>query len=1357
MKQFTSFSMLMAMVLITSVSLIGCQKKRSAKLGDGEGRFSESVSKYDGKVFKLETLEPKGKGGIISTSESFEVDVNTKKMKTFPAVNYKTDVEIISDVLILGKPNTKNIYEIHYKLTNSHLVVSKVAPEDYIPFQEKTYADTLSDGRLSVPLFGYPIVAKVVREIVKNDRNENTSRITERSVTDIAQAQYVQIDFTRGQIFDAVKKIDTFPVSYFTGDKGDVEWYFASTILNTPDKSAGNIGWSSAMSFMGVSENILKFQRVQNGLEGVSLALDSKAKDNSGNYKKIVMLPGVYKEFKVEKDGRFKQLRESQESNDRISWQKTEYIELDLARIAAPLLTSRLSHDEKDQSLVGLEVSGMKLVELVVQDDFFTFIVENMKSNIRIQLAFRKKPVASDYKPLVYHAEDNKLFGLMNTRTNMFQDYRIRRDEDYAKLYKVSRFHPNKNNEIVYHLSKSTQDSMIPSAQKAVDSWNRVFERETGIKVRLVTQPKVNTGDIRFNVLNFIDTKTTEMGLGGFGPTITDNDTGEIISATSTMHVNTYRTILISTIRQYVLGQTGAIPNYFSSISSHSTSSLISSTRKFLVDKFGQDVDKNKNWNDKLSFLKDNKLKFYNQIKHPELKSNALSTIQAIPEQPVMTVPDNVELSIKKYCPEVFTYVQQLSQSKRQHDENELVVIENCAEKMLGDAIVSTIVHEMGHNFGLRHNFAGSSDFKNFPKDSNGKIRAYTSSVMDYIPSNFEDLAEPGPYDVAAIKYAYAGVVKLNNSHNFKIKHRNKSLRENLNGRLELLNNYKFCDEYDAYYFNNDPMCQAHDIGWTPELSIRNSMKEVNKAFTAGTNKFDKSISASAEDVPYYMYHYANSMLNHYNFWRTKLAEFMNQEKVHLVGVDTGSYAEILDRMSKHPTYGKIYQTYKAPKYNSEGKLIESSLIDQMYGFMTRYVFLPDQYCLFETSNKELDFVEFNQFRKKVFSSSKVSIKSCSDQAALQVLEKENTRFITQFGYSASNIRFDLSDNSEYNTIHGVQSYDVVSSLPARDLMSALVTMRSTLSLRGSEMGLVPSFLDEPDYRADWFNRFFARITDGVSTREILSSQPQLAQTLKKQNLLEKFVQKNSLQLFRSEKQLYDRGMLYTFIGLQVPGFNTVSPDSRISEINGSLAQQGSGGVPLEVGYEYIPGGPIAEKVAKLYTRNRILDGSDPKSFIDFIKSLELPETNVELSKLSVKELNEKFEKIDSAIKSITGDNSSQAKQITEILLAWFPEIIDLSEDFQAYSQKMNQELNQDPVKMKSLEGLSGEERAKKMQELVKPYLDASASKILSKFKPFSMEQKIKDIELLIKTRKKQSEELSSQQDLFLRFMIKNW
>ncbi len=87
----------------------------------------------------------------------------------------------------------------------------------------------------------------------------------------------------------------------------------------------------------------------------------------------------------------------------------------------------------------------------------------------------------------------------------------------------------------------------------------------------------------------------------------------------------------------------------------------------------------------------------------------------------------------------------------------------------IDDAIISTILHETGHDLGMQHNFIGSAAYtaRELQDPSFTARYGITSTVMEYAPLNlwpkqygqgayYEDVL--GPYDYFAMKYAYAPI-----------------------------------------------------------------------------------------------------------------------------------------------------------------------------------------------------------------------------------------------------------------------------------------------------------------------------------------------------------------------------------------------------------------------------------------------------------------------------------------------------------------------------------------------------------------------------------------------------------------------
>ncbi len=82
--------------------------------------------------------------------------------------------------------------------------------------------------------------------------------------------------------------------------------------------------------------------------------------------------------------------------------------------------------------------------------------------------------------------------------------------------------------------------------------------------------------------------------------------------------------------------------------------------------------------------------------------------------------------------------------------------------------------HELGHTFGLRHNFKGAYDALNYPpnfwevdskdfsmRDGLSQEELRSSSVMDYHKRFNSDFSGLGLYDYAALLSGYAGLVEV--------------------------------------------------------------------------------------------------------------------------------------------------------------------------------------------------------------------------------------------------------------------------------------------------------------------------------------------------------------------------------------------------------------------------------------------------------------------------------------------------------------------------------------------------------------------------------------------------------------------
>ena len=125
---------------------------------------------------------------------------------------------------------------------------------------------------------------------------------------------------------------------------------------------------------------------------------------------------------------------------------------------------------------------------------------------------------------------------------------------------------------------------------------------------------------------------------------------------------------------------------------------------------------------------------------------------------------ENTSNTIENYCSagELFQYNNLFAQSVM-----EVYDFSNFEkDEFLKQTLIGLVLHEVGHTFGLNHNFAASlwNTFDEMQDKNRGEKLGLSASVMDYMPTNispdknkqglFYDVI-PGPYDNWAIQYGY--------------------------------------------------------------------------------------------------------------------------------------------------------------------------------------------------------------------------------------------------------------------------------------------------------------------------------------------------------------------------------------------------------------------------------------------------------------------------------------------------------------------------------------------------------------------------------------------------------------------------
>lgn len=426
-----------------------------------------------------------------------------------------------------------------------------------------------------------------------------------------------------------------------------------------------------------------------------------------------------------------------------------------------------------------------------------------------------------NYKPLVYPASDERYFGFFTTeQVKMTPDYRD--DLMGTRNILANRWSPNKS-EVVYYLNetfyKPEMKPVLDSTIAAIETVNESLAR-TGAKLRIKLENGTgkNPGDLRNNFLVLVKDPQAS-GVIGYGPSIASPLTGEIIHARTVMYYGTIIKFLtrayderIDAIADEVATQAAAAAA--NNAANAGNSSRSTSDRRAFNDVMSSVINANINTN-KLDLERSLNVDSIAGLGRNLNRNQVSNVIDSIREEMSLLSSHNHDVTIDdvkesldkkndlmaKFSEKTFFHAEMFNfegavgaslQCLRYAEEEQggdipvkdrtYIKWDNLDKEqqeavltcLMPNVWVPTLVHEFGHNLGLRHNFYGSKDKENYfttgeraarnlPMDLNVTY----SSIMDYAYSTINELSIMGKYDEAALGYAYAGKVELKSEDTF--------------------------------------------------------------------------------------------------------------------------------------------------------------------------------------------------------------------------------------------------------------------------------------------------------------------------------------------------------------------------------------------------------------------------------------------------------------------------------------------------------------------------------------------------------------------------------------------------------------
>ncbi len=570
-------------------------------------------------------------------------------------------------------------------------------------------------------------------------------------------------------------------------------------------------------------------------------------------------------------------------------------------------------------------------------DKFLENLDDNGAFNTRVFFSFAKlDTIASpNYKDIAYPVEEHGTFGFFKTKERTKNAF-----GQTERTYKLNRWNPAKR-VVDYYLSdefsKKENKYLKDATIFAFDRMNTMLENnKVNLRLKLHMPEGKRPGNLRNTMVVLIEDIASS--LLGYGPTVANPRTGEIVKGHVNMYKGSLESIAPSAYDSIVFlekqlkkeaSNTAAIQASLKASKKKSAKTnakdLTAAVKKSLESKAISTTHLDHGHNHGHADLhtselsaaaanfKDFKKKVDKRLR-TDYQSLVLGKVDGQLNEFTREMKDSLEIKELLHKNSVYTTDMFNFQAlgKISVDEintvggirNELGELKDWIQlnesqqrtliKILArHAYIPTLVHEIGHNLGLRHNFRGSLDAANYyNKEEREKLGLTSgsvfSSIMDYSYSSLNELSTFGKYDIAALKFGYNRAVEVREKTSGKI--RTVSLEQpSLDGSSIIEKSVNEIENRVEYKF-----CTDEDV---------NMYADCNR-FDEGSNDLEMTKHYAAKYKEYYQWRNMKNRSKNFN-------DRMGTWRYYL-----GTYYTLLDLRQAHETW-QFYKTYLA-KFNLE-------------------------------------------------------------------------------------------------------------------------------------------------------------------------------------------------------------------------------------------------------------------------------------------------------------------------------------------------------------------------------------------------------------------------------------------------------